>query len=325
MAVAAAEVMGRPSSDGTREWRDDFERLEDQRNDEEVLEVQSVLDGPSAPRADATRLYLNDIGHSPLLTAEEEVHFTRLAQRGCAPSRARMIESNLRLVVAIARRYNGRGLPLLDLIEEGNLGLIHAVGKFDPDLGYRFSTYATWWIRQSIERALMNQVRTVRLPIHVLKEINGYLRASRRLAQQLNRPPTIDEIAERVERPREVVAKALSLHESHTLTETAFAGDDERTPLDGVADDAASDPIGSIEDADLCALLGRWIGRLSGRQREVIERRFGLGGYERETLEQVGGRIGLTRERVRQIQVDALRRLRASLEAEGVSGEMLQD
>ncbi|MEC7470369.1 MAG: sigma-70 family RNA polymerase sigma factor, partial [Pseudomonadota bacterium] len=148
-----------------------------------------------AKNLDATQLYLSEIGYSPLLTAEEEVHFARRALKGCEASRKRMIVSNLRLVVKIARRYNNRGLALLDLIEEGNLGLIRAVEKFDPERGFRFSTYATWWIRQTIERAIMNQTRTIRLPIHVVKELNVYLRAARELAQQLDHEPTAEDIA----------------------------------------------------------------------------------------------------------------------------------
>ena len=154
----------------------------------------------SRDQMDATRLYLSEIGFAPLLSAEEEVYYSRRARRGDDSARKRMIESNLRLVVKIARRYMNRGLPLLDLIEEGNLGLIHAVKKFDPEKGFRFSTYATWWIRQTIERALMNQTRTIRLPIHVVKEINSFLRASRRLAQEFDRDPTPDEIAEHVKK-----------------------------------------------------------------------------------------------------------------------------
>ena len=162
---------------------------------------------------DATRLYLNEIGFSPLLTAKEEVHYSRLAQKGDQGARARMIESNLRLVVKIARRYMNRGLALLDLIEEGNLGLIRAVEKFDPERGFRFSTYATWWIRQTIERALMNQTRTIRLPIHVVKEINVYLRAARRLAQSLDREPSPEDVAEMLDKPLEEVERMLGLNE----------------------------------------------------------------------------------------------------------------
>lgn len=165
-------------------------------DDEDIFAKEEVT-----KNLDATQLYLGEIGFSPLLSAEEEVFFARKSLKGCDASRKRMIESNLRLVVKIARRYNNRGLALLDLIEEGNLGLIRAVEKFDPERGFRFSTYATWWIRQTIERAIMNQTRTIRLPIHVVKELNVYLRTARELTQKLDHEPTAEEIAESLDRP----------------------------------------------------------------------------------------------------------------------------
>lgn len=307
----------------------------DFRDDEDEPPVlalpQAAEDGANAPETweaddspalDLTRLYLNEIGHSPLLTAEEEIFYTRKAQQGCARSRARMIESNLRLVVKIARRYLNRGLPLLDLIEEGNLGLIHAVGKFNPELGYRFSTYATWWIRQTIERALMNQTRTVRLPIHVIKRINGYLRTSRQLSQSSQRAASIDEIAREMECPVQDVERLLGLNERTTVS--SYAGSaDERSPLDTLPDENGLDPATCVQDSDLQHGLKGWLARLSAKQREVLERRFGLNGHERATLEQVGKDIGLTRERVRQIQVEALGHLRRIVESEGLSGEAL--
>ena len=307
----------------------------DFRDDEDEPPVlalpQAAEDGANAPETweaddspalDLTRLYLNEIGHSPLLTAEEEIFYTRKAQQGCARSRARMIESNLRLVVKIARRYLNRGLPLLDLIEEGNLGLIHAVGKFNPELGYRFSTYATWWIRQTIERALMNQTRTVRLPIHVIKRINGYLRTSRQLSQSSQRAASIDEIAREMECPVQDVERLLGLNERTTVS--SYAGSaDERSPLDTLPDENGLDPAACVQDSDLQHGLKGWLARLSAKQREVLERRFGLNGHERATLEQVGKDIGLTRERVRQIQVEALGHLRRIVESEGLSGEAL--
>ncbi len=282
---------------------------------------------PEAPddaaQADVTRLYLNEIGFSPLLTADEEISLGRLARRGDAAARQRMIESNLRLVVKIARRYINRGLPLLDLIEEGNLGLIHAVGKFDPEMGYRFSTYATWWIRQTIERALMNQTRTVRLPIHVVKEINSHLRAARGLSQRLNRPPTAEEIATELGRPVEDVKRILGLNERTTSFETGGGRDDDRGLLESIADENGVDPSQQLQESDLQEVLEHWLGRLTDKQRQVVERRFGLHGYERETLEEVGRNVGLTRERVRQIQLDALKRLRRIVESEGLTAEML--
>ena len=274
---------------------------------------------------DATRLYLSEIGFSPLLTPEEEVHFARLAQRGNEAGRRRMIESNLRLVVKIARRYMNRGLALLDLIEEGNLGLIHAVEKFDPERGFRFSTYATWWIRQTIERAIMNQTRTIRLPIHVIKEINVYLRAARKLAQTLDHEPTAEEIAQLMDRPIAEVKRLLGLNERVTSVDTPIGKDEDRSLLDAIPDDNHPDPSVVLQDADMNSKLEFWLSRLSDKQRVVVERRFGLNGHERATLEQVGNEIGVTRERVRQIQIDALKRLRKILEHEGFSGEVLFD
>ena len=196
----------------------------------------------NAKTLDATQLYLNEIGFSPLLTAEEEVYYSRRALKGDEASRKRMIESNLRLVVKIARRYINRGLSLLDLIEEGNLGLIRAVEKFDPERGFRFSTYATWWIRQTIERAIMNQTRTIRLPIHVVKELNVYLRASRELAQKLDHEPSAEEIANLVDKPVEDVERMLGLNERISSVDTPVGGGTDKSLLDTIADQDSSDP-----------------------------------------------------------------------------------
>ncbi|MBK7170080.1 MAG: RNA polymerase sigma factor RpoS [Gammaproteobacteria bacterium] len=279
----------------------------------EELSVQRTLD--------ATQMYLSEIGFSPLLSAEEERHFARLALKGDAAGRKRMIESNLRLVVKISRRYLNRGLSLLDLIEEGNLGLIRAVEKFDPERGFRFSTYATWWIRQTIERAIMNQTRTIRLPIHVVKELNVYLRAARELTQKLDHEPTAEEIAELVDKPVEDVKRMLGLNERVTSVDVPLGPDSDRSLLDTIADQQVSDPAELLQDEDMRESIAAWLEELSDKQREVIARRFGLAGYEGATLEEVGREIGLTRERVRQIQVEALRRLREILERQGLSGE----
>jgi RNA polymerase nonessential primary-like sigma factor len=270
---------------------------------------------------DATQLYLNEIGFSPLLTAEEEVHFSRMALRGEEAGRKRMIESNLRLVVKISRRYVNRGLSLLDLIEEGNLGLIRAVEKFDPERGFRFSTYATWWIRQTIERAIMNQTRTIRLPIHVVKELNVYLRAARELTQKLDHEPTPEEIAELLDRPVADVKRMLRLNERVASVDTPLGADSDKSLLDTIPDTHVSDPAEMLQDDDMKASISEWIGELTEKQREVVARRFGLRGYESSTLEEVGREIGLTRERVRQIQVEALKRLRDILEKQGLSSE----
>jgi RNA polymerase nonessential primary-like sigma factor len=278
---------------------------------------------PADAQMDATRLYLNEIGISKLLTAEEEVYYSRLAQKGDQAARQRMIESNLRLVVKIARRYMNRGLALLDLIEEGNLGLIRAVEKFDPERGFRFSTYATWWIRQTIERAIMNQTRTIRLPIHVVKEINVYLRAARKLAQTLDHEPSSEEIADLLDKPIDEVKRMLGLNERVTSVDTPFGKDADKPLLDTIADEKSHDPTVDIQNDGLNANLDRWLSKLNDKQREVVERRFGLHGYENSTLEQVANELGVTRERVRQIQMDALRRLRDILERDGFSVESI--
>lgn len=272
---------------------------------------------------DATQLYLNEIGFSPLLTPQEEVHFARLAQKGDPAGRKRMIESNLRLVVKIARRYINRGLSLLDLIEEGNLGLIRAVEKFDPERGFRFSTYATWWIRQTIERAIMNQTRTIRLPIHVVKELNVYLRAARELTQKLDHEPSPEEIANLLEKPVSEVKRMLGLNERVASVDVSLGPDSDKTLLDTLTDDRPTDPCELLQDDDLSNSIDQWLSDLTEKQREVVVRRFGLRGHESSTLEEVGREIGLTRERVRQIQVEALKRLREIMEKNGLSSESL--
>jgi len=272
---------------------------------------------------DATQIYLSEIGFSPLLSAEEEVYFSRLALKGDEASRKRMIESNLRLVVKIARRYNNRGLPLLDLIEEGNLGLIRAVEKFDPERGFRFSTYATWWIRQTIERAIMNQTRTIRLPIHVVKELNIYLRTSRELIQKLDHEPTAEDIAAALDKPVADVNKMLRLNERIASVDTPFGGDSDKVLLDVIADEKSEGPEGNLQSKDMSNNIIGWLNELNSKQKEVIARRFGLLGHEAETLENVGREIGLTRERVRQIQVEGLKRLRDILSQQNLSIEAL--
>jgi RNA polymerase nonessential primary-like sigma factor len=232
---------------------------------------------PSAAKAlDATQLYLNEIGFSPLLSPEEEVHFARLARKGDEKGRKRMIESNLRLVVKISRRYVNRGLSLLDLIEEGNLGLIRAVEKFDPERGFRFSTYATWWIRQTIERAIMNQTRTIRLPIHVVKELNVYLRAARELAQKLDHEPSAEEIADLLERPVADVKRMLALNERVTSVDTPLGPNSDKCLLDTVADDRSADPCTTLQNNDITGSLSDWLDELTEKQREVVSRRFGV-------------------------------------------------
>lgn len=313
-------------NDDTDNMDDNAEDLLTQKetDEEQDSEPEFAVDDKRLNKTlDATQMYLNEIGFSPLLTAEEEVKYSRLALKGDEASRKRMIESNLRLVVKISRRYLNRGLSLLDLIEEGNLGLIRAVEKFDPERGFRFSTYATWWIRQTIERAIMNQTRTIRLPIHVVKELNVYLRAARELTQKLDHEPTAEEIAGLLDKPVADVKKMLALNERIASVDMPLGHDSDKLLLDMIADEQVTDPAMILQDADMTTSLSDWLDELNEKQREVIARRFGLRGHEASTLEEVGREIGLTRERVRQIQVEALRRLRDILEKQGLSGESI--
>ena len=272
---------------------------------------------------DATRIYLSEIGIAPLLTADEEKHYSRLALGGDERARHRMIESNLRLVVKIARRYVNRGLPLLDLIEEGNLGLIHAVEKFDPERGFRFSTYATWWIRQTIERAIMNQSGTVRLPIHIIKDINSCLRAARSLRQEYDKEPTPAEIAAHMDRDVEDVERLMALNNRVTIR--AGNSDDEAAPVERLKARRDAEPPRCAQKDAVRRMVDEWVCQLDEKQRAVVDRRFGLHGYRRATLEQIGAEIGVTRERVRQIQLDALKNLKTMMERNGISGDVVLD
>jgi RNA polymerase nonessential primary-like sigma factor len=272
---------------------------------------------------DATRLYLSEIGFPPLLTADEEKFYSRKALKGDEKSRKRMIEGNLHLVVKIARRYMNRGMALLDLIEEGNLGLMRAVEKFDPERGFRFSTYATWWIRQTIERAIMNQSRTVRLPIHIVKEINIYLRAARQLSQKLNREPTSEDVAELLDRPIDEVEKMIRLNDRVSSVDSMSKYDSDKTLLDTLPDDHNLDPSLLLQNSDVKRHIDIWLGQLTDKQCAVVDRPFGLHGRDIATLEEIGNELGVTRERVRQIQIEAIRRLRNILEREGFSLESL--
>lgn len=275
------------------------------------------------PGNDVTQRYLNDIGARPLLTPQEEYEFSTKARAGDFEARQKMIEHNLRLVVNIAKHYLNRGMPLLDLIEEGNLGLIHALEKFEPERGYRFSTYATWWIRQSIERAIMNQARTIRLPVHIVKELNVVMRALRALESEHGRDITAEEVAKRIDRPVEDVRRILALGEHTTSLDAPLDADPNHTIADMLADDQGVDPEVDLAIGEVELLLARWVSQLDSRHRQVIERRYGLNGDEPSTLEVIATDLNLTRERVRQIQLEALQKLRRIIRRDDVSRENL--
>ena len=270
---------------------------------------------------DATQLYLSEIGTTPLLSAEEEVYYARLVQKGDGDARKWMVQANLRLVVKIARRYINRGLALLDLVAEGNLGLIRAVEKFDPERGFRFSTYATWWIKQNIERGLMKQTRTIHLPIHIIKELNLYLRKAREMTPFLDHEPTFQDIAKSLDKPANEVNRLLRLNEKTLSIDTPMGDDGEKSLLDAVADLNLADPAKTLGDENLCLQLGECFDLLTEKQRAILARRFGLQDHDEATLEAVGKEVDLTRERVRQIQVEALKLLRKMLSAKGIEAD----
>lgn len=271
--------------------------------------------------SDPTQLYLIEIGASPLLSAEEEVFYARRARQGDEDARNHMVKCNLRLVVKIARRYLNRGLALLDLVEEGNLGLIRAVEKFDPERGFRFSTYATWWIRQNIERAIMNQTRTIRLPIHIIKELNVYLRKARELTQDLDHEPTYEDIAKALDKEPAAVNRVLRLNERTLSVDTPMGDDTDKPLLEALADHQNEGPAEILEEKNMRNRLEECLGLLNEKQRSILLRRFGLRGFEESTLEEVGMEVGLTRERVRQIQVEALKLLRSIMEERGIEAK----
>ncbi|WAK00739.1 RNA polymerase sigma factor RpoS [Methylobacter sp. YRD-M1] len=291
----------------------------------EVMEVDEAIsmEAHNDNSFDATRFYLNELGKSQLLTADQEKFYGKKALRGDEAARNIMIESNLRLVVKISRRYLNRGLPLLDLIEEGNLGLIRAVEKFDPDKGFRFSTYATWWIRQTIERAIMNQTRTIRLPIHIVKEMNVYLKAQHHLTQMMDHEPSAEDIAEYLDKPVSVVKKMLKLNERVTSVDIPGGKDFDKPLVETISDAESMSPTEKLQEDGIKKNIANWVFQLSEKQREVICRRYGLCGYENATLEQVAQELGVTRERVRQIQMDSLKRLKEILEFHGYSFEAI--
>lgn len=285
---------------------------------DDLLElIEAIEPAQDVEARNSTGAYLNEIGLIPLLDADAERRLGERVRVGDAEARRQMIEANLRLVVAVARGFVGRGVPLLDLIEEGNLGLIRAVEKFDPTRGLRFSTYATWWIREAVQRALMLQGRTVRLPAHVLRELAQVLKARRELTAGRGRYPTIEELARSVGKPAQDVAELFSHAEQIRSLDAPLSDDDDRLLIEQLA--VEREPSG---EGGYVALAGGrlpdWLAKLTPRQRFVVERRYGLEGHAMQTLAEIAQDLGLTRERVRQIQVEALARLRRLGEAEGI-------
>jgi RNA polymerase nonessential primary-like sigma factor len=272
--------------------------------------------------------YLREIRRAPLFTPEEEYETATRARAGDFRARQEMIERNLRLVVSIAKNYLGRGLPLTDLIEEGNLGLMHAIGKFEPERGFRFSTYASWWIRQSIERAIMHQARLVRLPVHVVRDLNQVLKARRALEAGAAGDPTakpvrVDDVALALKRPVEEVSELLKFAELPTSLDAPLERDNSESMLDMVADDQATDPMGHTLSNEVEQLLNHGLEELSDREREVLAGRYGLRDREPETLEVLAERLGLTRERIRQIQQEALLKLKRRMARHGVDRDSI--
>ncbi|MBI3713108.1 MAG: RNA polymerase sigma factor RpoS [Burkholderiales bacterium] len=288
-----------------------------------IDEIKTILAAELS--TDTTQHYLNQIGTRPLFCAAEELHFATLAKQGNFEARQKMIEHNLRLVVSIAKHYINRGVALLDMIEEGNLGLMHAIDKFEPERGFRFSTYATWWIRQSIERAIMNQARTIRLPVHVVRELNQILRAKYHLEAQQHdgKDANIDDIAHLVSRPLDEVQDILTLSEHAMSLDTPLDGDPQSSLLDMLPGDIEHAPDTQAEHHEVTILVRDWLSKLPDKQRIVIMRRFGLDNDDPVTLETLADEMGITRERVRQIQQEALVKLKRSFASRGVGRDAL--
>jgi len=279
---------------------------------EDLFELIDAIEPQDEETRNSTSAYLNEIGLIPLLSADDELRLAALVRAGDAEARRQMIEANLRLVVAVARGFVGRGVALLDLIEEGNLGLIRAVEKFDPDRKLRFSTYAVWWIRQSVQHALMHQSRTVRVPVHVLRELAQVLRARRQLIMSLARPPTMEELAQAIGKSPSAVAELFCVTEHISSLDAPRSDTDDRALLEQMVS-AETVGHGPAEDAPT-SRIDALIAELPPRQRQVLERRYGLNDHGVQTLAEIASEFGLTRERVRQIQSQALGKLRVLVE-----------
>ena len=301
---------------------DELENEDEPRAEAEEAEEAAASKG-FEDIADVTQIYLNDIGSNALLTPAQEIELARRVVQGDFSARQKMIEHNLRLVVNIAKHYINRGMALLDLIEEGNIGLMHALEKFDPERGFRFSTYATWWIRQSIERGIMNQSRTIRLPVHVIKELNVYLRAARHLESQMGREPTLEDIAHLTGKPVDEVRKVLNPNERMASLDAPLDIDPMLSIGESIPDEQHEEPDIQLHNAQIEHFVHDWLGQLTDKQRMVIERRYGLNGHEVCTLEELASALSLTRERVRQIQIEGLEHLRRILRRKGVTKDYL--
>jgi RNA polymerase nonessential primary-like sigma factor len=296
----------------------DLPEGQERQDDERISSLTSEHGDWNEAQEDATQIYLREIGHHSLLNATEELDLARRVKAGDFAARQRMIEANLRLVVNIAKKYIGRGIDLLDLIAEGNLGLIHALEKFDPERGFRFSTYATWWIRQNIERAIMNQSRTVRLPVHVIKQLTIVLRVWHKEEQQ-GRAPNISEVAIQLGMESEEVRQLLELITSQASLDAPLGIDPSLTIGDALPDEDSPAADSWLQEQKIATLVQQWLSQLSERQREVIERRFGVNGHDTHTLEEVAAAIRISKERVRQIQCEAMQYLRKQLKWHGLS------
>jgi RNA polymerase nonessential primary-like sigma factor len=280
---------------------------------DDLIELIEAIEPQDDEARSSTSIYLSEIGLIALLTAEDELRLAARVRAGDAEARRQMIEANLRLVVAVARNYVGRGIPLLDLIEEGNLGLMRAVDKFDPDRRLRFSTYAVWWIRQAVQHAVMHQGRTVRVPVHVLRDLAQVLRARRQLLLRDGKAPTIEELAQALGRPGSEVAELFCVTERISSLDAPRSDSDDRALIDQLVTDGDGNAgAAAVEDAP--SPIDALIARLPPRQRDVLERRYGLNDRGVQSLAEVAAEIGLTRERVRQIQSEALKRLRQLVE-----------